>query len=159
MLNECLDLINTKIDVKVEDKTLTENLKVWRKDRNISKADYLVFAGNILEELLEPVFDKIFIPKIKQDILNEYFQYGEVNELEALDTIKDIKVFCINETENMGYDDTKTDDEVFKHINCRKQDPTQYLEWKEKGVYGKWKKWSEQPADEIYQPDYESCKL
>ena len=159
MLNECLDLINTKIDVKVEDKTLTQNLKVWRKDRNITRADYLTFAGNILEELLEPVFDKIFIPKIKQDILNEYFQYGEVNELEALDTIKDIKVFCINETENMGYDDTKTDDEVFKHINCRKQDPTQYLEWKEKGAYGKWKKWSDQPEEEIYQPDYESCKL
>ena len=49
MLNECLDLINTKINVKVEDKTLTENLKVWRKDRNITRADYLVFVGNILE--------------------------------------------------------------------------------------------------------------
>ena len=159
MLNECLDLINTKIDVKVEDKTLTENLKVWRKDRNILKADYLVFVGNILEELMEPLWSKNAIEINKQEILDNYFQYGEVNELEALDTIKDIKVFCINETENMGYDDTKTDDEVFKHINCRKQDPIQYLEWKEKGAYGKWKKWSEQPEEEIYQPNYESCKL
>ncbi|MFA9240543.1 MAG: hypothetical protein ACEQSQ_11750 [Candidatus Paceibacteria bacterium] len=159
MLNECLDLINTKIDVKVEDKTLTEKLKVWRKDRNISKADYLVFVGNILEELMEPLWSKNAIEINKQEILDNYFQYGEVNELEALDSIKDIKVFCINETENMGYDDTKTDDEVFKHINCRKQDPSQMIEWKEKGAYGKWKKWSEQPEEEIYQPDYESCKL
>jgi len=29
MLNECLDLINTKIDVKVEDKTLTEKLIIF----------------------------------------------------------------------------------------------------------------------------------
>lgn len=29
----------------------------------------------------------------------------------------------------------------------------------EKGPYGKWKKWRKQPEEEIYQPDYESCKL
>ena len=159
MRDECLNLIGTKIEVKVENKTLTENLKVWRKERNISKADYLVFVGNILEELLEPVFEKIFIPKIKQDILNEYFQFGEINENEVVDAVQDIQVFCINETELMGYDNVKCNNEVFKHINCRKQDPTQYLEWKEKGAYGKWKKWNEQPEEEIYQPDYESCKL
>ena len=138
---------------------LTENLKVWRQNRNITNADYLTFVGNILEELLEPVYDKIFIPKIKQDILNEYFQYGEVNELEALDTIKDIKVFCINETENMGYDDTKTDDEVFKHINCRKQDPIQKEQWEKFGAYGKWQKDKNQDPKEIYEPNYTSCKL
>ena len=159
MRDECLNLIGTKIEVKAEDKTLTENLKDWRKERNISKADYLVFVGNILEELLEPVFEKIFIPKIKQDILNEYFQFGEINENEVVDAVQDIQVFCINETELMGYDNVKCNNEVFKHINCRKQDPTQYLEWKEKGAYGKWKKWSEQPQEEIYQPYYESCKL
>ena len=159
MRDECLNLIGTKIEVKVEDKNLTENLKIWRKERNISKADYLVFVGNILEELLEPVFEKIFIPKIKQDILNEYFQFGEINENEVVDAVQDIQVFCINETELMGYDNVKCNNEVFKHINCRKQDPTQYLEWKEKGAYGKWKKWNEQPEEEIYQPDYESCKL
>lgn len=159
MRDECLNLIGTKIEVKVEDKNLTENLKIWRKERNISKADYLVFVGNILEELLEPVFEKIFIPKIKQDILNEYFQFGEINENEVVDAVQDIQVFCINETELMGYDNVKCNNEVFKHINCRKQDPTQYLEWKEKGAYGKWKKWSEQPQEEIYQPYYESCKL
>ena len=158
MRDECLNLIGTKIEVKVEDKNLTENLKIWRKERNISKADYLVFVGNILEELLEPVFEKIFIPKIKQDILNEYFQFGEINENEAVDAIQDIQVFCINETELMGYDDAKTDNEVFKHINCRKQDPIQKEQWEKFRPYGKWQKDKNQDPNEIYEPDYASCK-
>ena len=56
----------------------------------------------------------------------------------------------------MGYDNVKCNNEVFKHINCRKQDPSQIIEWKEKGAYGKWKKWSKQPQEEIYQPYYEN---
>lgn len=162
MLNECLDLLNTKIEVKVEDKTLTENLRSWRKDRNITNANYLVFVGNVLEELFEPIYEKVAVCDIKTMIINQYFSFTdefEWSQTDIIDAIKDIKVFCINETEIMGYCDKKTDNEVFKHINCRKQDLTQYLEWKENGVYGKWKKWSEQPQDEIYQPDYESCKL
>lgn len=162
MRDECLNLIDTKIEVKPEDKTLAENLKVWRKDRNITNSNYLVFVSNVLEELLEPIYEKVAVDDIKTKILNQYFSYTdefEWSEIDIVDTIKDIKVFCVNETENMGYCDKKTDNEVFKHINCRKQDPTQYLEWKEKGAYGKWKKWSEQPEEEIYQPDYESCKL
>ncbi len=162
MLNECLDLINTKIDVKVEDKTLTENLKVWRKDRNITKDDYLTFVGNVLEELLEPIYEKVAVDDIKTKIVNQYFSYTDEfqwSQTDIVDTIQDIQVFCINETELMGYDNVKCNNEVFKHINCRRQDPMQYMEWKEKGAYGKWKKWSEQPAYEIYQPDYESCKL
>ena len=140
-------------------KNLTENLKVWRKDRNITNADYLVFVGNILEELLEPVFEKIFIPKIKQDILNEYFQYGEVDELEVVDTIKDIKVFCINETELMGYDDIKTDNEVFQEINSREQDPQQFAEWQKYGANGKWQKDRHQKDWTLYKADYSKCKL
>ena len=143
-------------------KTLTENLKQWRADRNINSSSYPEFVKYILEELLEPCFTKEEIEFRTKKIYDEHFyslEWGlKTNELRVLDTIKDIKVFCINETQLMGYDDAKTDNEVFKHINCRKQDPIQYLEWKEKGAYGKWKKWSEQPADEIYQPDYESCK-
>ena len=165
MRDECLNLIGTKIEVKVEDKTLTEKLKVWRKDRNILKADYLVFVGNILEELMEPLWLKNAIEINKQEILDNYFRATSKVQQDTLyiedivDTIQDIQVFCINETELMGYDNVKCNNEVFKHINCRKQDPTQYLEWKEKGAYGKWKKWSEQPQEEIYQPYYESCKL
>ena len=139
-------------------KNLTENLKVWRKDRNITNADYLVFVGNILEELLEPVFEKIFIPKIKQDILNEYFQYGEVDELEVVDTIKDIKVFCINETELMGYDDIKTDNEVFQEINSREQDPQQFAEWQKYGANGKWQKDRHQKDWTLYKANYSKCK-
>lgn len=160
MLNECLDLINTKIDVKVEDKTLTENLKVWRKDRNIKSSNRKVFIENILEELLEIYYsDKEMVKACKNDIISDYFCLPELNESEVIDAIQDIQVFCINETELMGYDNVKCNNEVFKHINCRKQDPIQYLEWKEKGAYGKWKKWSDQPEEETYQPDYESCKL
>ena len=147
----------------MKNKNLTENLKIWRKDRNITKADYLTFVGNILEELLEPVYEKPTINDIKNKIIEQHFTFTfddlNWNITEILDAIQDIQVFCINETELMGYDNVKCNNEVFKHINCRKQDPTQYLEWKEKGAYGKWKKWSEQLQEEIYQPDYESCKL
>lgn len=140
-------------------KTLTENLKEWREDRNITKADYLTFVENILEELLEPVYNRGDIEWRKEEILNEHFRLtlqGSDNDI--IDAIKDIKVFCINETELMGYDDVKTDNEVFKHINCRKQDPSQKRMWEELGAYGKWKKDKNQDPKEIYEPDYASCK-
>ena len=140
---------------------LTENLREWRKKRNITKADYLTFVGNILEELLEPLYNKEDIPKLKNKMIESIFNYmdEEVKEQEIVDAIQDIQVFCINETELMGFDNIKCNNEVFKHINCRKQDPEQYIEWKEKVPYGKWKKWSEQPKDEIYEPNYGDCKL
>ena len=159
MRNECLDLINTKIENK-GNKSLTENLKQWRKDRNITKADYLIFVGNVLEELLEPIYLKEEIPDLKNTILQDYFGNSilPTKEIDYLDAIQDIQVFCINETELMGYDNLKCNDEVFKHINCRKQDPMQFLEWRESGPSGKWKKWEEQPKEELYEPNYESCK-
>lgn len=159
MRNECLDLINTKIETKVEDKTLTENLKEWRQDRNITKADYLTFVGNVLEELLEPVYDKVHIPEIKRQMLDEYFLMGDCDESEVIDAIKDIKVFCVNETELMGYCDIKTDEEVFKEINSRVQDPQQKEEWKLKGAYGKWKKYGQQDKETLYKANYGVCKL
>lgn len=141
-------------------KNLTENLKEWRKTRNITNPNTHIYVASIIEELLE-IFhnNKGEIKFLQNEIMDLYFDKEPISELNTVDSLKDIKVFSINEVELMGYDDVKTDDEVFKHINCRKQDPVQYIEWKEKGAYGKWKKWSEQPADEIYQPDYESCKL
>ena len=105
MRDECLNLIGTKIEVKAEDKTLTENLKDWRKERNISKADYLVFVGNILEELMEPLWSKNAIEINKQEILDNYFRATSKVQQDTLyiedivDTIQDIQVFCINETE------------------------------------------------------------
>lgn len=140
---------------------LTQNLREWRKKRNITKADYLVFVENILEELMECIHSKDMIPKFKKQIMNDYFNKDTVTVInnEVVDILQDIQVFCINETELMGFDNIKCNNEVFKHINCRKQDPEQYLEWKEKVPYGKWKKWSEQPKDEIYEPNYGDCKL
>lgn len=139
---------------------LTENLKVWRKDRNITKADYLTFVGNVLEELLEPIYNKDSIqPQVKQ-IIEDYFIYGGgLDTDEVIDAIQDIQVFCINETELMGYDNLKCNDEVFKEINSRVQDPQQKEEWKLKGAYGKWKKWQEQPKETLYKANYGVCKL
>ena len=73
ILKECLNLINTKIEVKAEDKNLTQNLREWRKDRNITKHSYIDFVENILEELLEPLYDKQTILKFKKDMIKKYF--------------------------------------------------------------------------------------
>ena len=143
---------------------LTENLRQWRADRNITKADYLTFVGNILEELLEPLYTKKAIIEYQKEILDHYFSNDIVNNHEVckndvIDTIQDIQVFCINETELMGYDNIKCNNEVFKHINCRKQDSKQKELWAENGANGKWLKDASQNPNEIYEPDYESCKL
>lgn len=141
---------------------LTENLKVWRKDRNISKADYLVFVGNVLEELLEPIYEKVAVDDIKTKIVNQYFSYTDEfqwSQTDIVDAIQDIQVFCINETELMGYDNVKCNDEVFKEINSRVQDPQQKEEWKLKGAYGKWKKYRQQDKETLYKANYEGCKL
>lgn len=143
-------------------KNLTENLRVWRKDRNITKADYLTFVGNVLEELLEPLYDKYHIEKFKNDMVDIYFDSMNIdllNESDVIDTIQDIQVFCINETELMGYDNIKCNEEVFKHINCRKQDLNQKIEWQQFGANGKWQKDKNQNPNEIYEPNYEACKI
>lgn len=143
-------------------KTLTENLKEWRKNRNISKADYLVFVGNILEELLEVTYTKNEIEAIKNETIDRYFfrPIGTMNELDVVDTIKDIKVFCINEIELMGYDDIKTDNEVFQEINSREQDPQQLAEWQKHGANGKWKKSELEEHKKLwYKANYSKCKL
>lgn len=140
---------------------LTENLKQWRKARNITKADYLTFVGNVLEELLEPLYcNKDEITYIKSKILDRYFDDGiNIDKNDIIDAIQDIQVFCINETELMGYDNLKCNDEVFQEINSRVQDPQQKEEWKLKGAYGKWKKYSLQSEDTLYKANYGVCKL
>ena len=160
MLNECLDLINTKIDVKVEDKTLIENLKVWRKDRNIKSSNTKVFIENILEELLEIYYsDKEMVKACKNDIISDYFCLPELNESEVIDAIQDIQVFCINETELMGYDNVKCNNEVFQEINSREQDPQQFAEWQKYGANGKWQKDRHQKDWTLYKANYGACKL
>ena len=161
MKNEVERLLKGRGSEVKNNKNLTEKLRKWRSIRNISKANYLVFVGNILEELLEPCYNKELIEQFKEEILEKYF-HGNIlydNTEDIVDTIQDIQVFCINETELMGYDNIKCNDEVFEHINCRKQDPKQKEEWIKNGAVGKWQKDQNQPKDEIYEPNYESCKL
>ena len=141
--------------------SLTKDLRRWRKDRNITKADYLTFIGNILEELMEPIWTKNAIEINKNEILENYFlRSGTVmNNIDIIDAIQDIQVFCINETELMGYDNERCNLEVFRHISCRKQNPIQKEQWLKFGAYGKWEKDRGQDPKEIYEPNYESCKL
>ena len=149
----------------MENKTLTENLKIWRKDRNITKADYLVFVGNILEELLEPIWSKNAIEINKQEILNNYFSNtskvlnNNLDTDDIIDAIQDIQVFCINETELMGYDNLKCNNEVFQEINSREQCPQQFAEWQKYGATGKWQKDKHQKDWTLYKAKYEVCKI
>lgn len=163
MRDECLNLIGTKIEVKVKDKTLTEKLKVWRKDRNITKDDYLTFVGNVLEELLEPIYEKVAVDDIKTKIVNQYFSYTDEfqwSQTDIIDTIQDIQVFCINETELMGYDNLKCNNEVFKEINSREQNPIQKEQWEKFGSFGKWEKsLLPEHIEKWYKADYNKCKL
>lgn len=144
---------------------LTENLKDWRKDRNITKADYLVFVSNILEELMEPLWAKNAIEINKQEILDNYFRTASkvkedtLYKEDIIDAIQDIQVFCINETELMGYDNLKCNNEVFKEINSRKQDPKQFAEWQKYGANGKWQKDKHQKDWTLYKANYGVCKL
>jgi hypothetical protein len=145
---------------------LTQNLKEWREKRNITDANTKVFVLNTIEELLEIYFDdKDVINDNKHGVWSIFFTDFYSNDLQpisesnSIDAIQDIQVFCINETELMGYDNLKCNEEVFKEINSRVQCPNQMIEWKEKGAYGKWKKYDKQDKDSLYKANYEGCKL
>ena len=144
-------------------KTLTENLKVWRFSRNITEPNTKVFIENILEELLEICYDnKEEIKDIQNKIYKEHFEFyvSRCNELDVIDAIQDIQVFCINETELMGYDNIKCNDEVFQEINSREQDPQQLAEWQKHGANGKWQKsLLPEHIEKWYKADYNKCKL
>ena len=160
MKNEVERLLNGR-GLKVEsNKNLTENLREWRKDRNIIEPNTKVFIENILEELLEIYYaDKEMIKACKNDIMSDYFCLPELNEINTLDAIQDIQVFCINETELTGYDNVKCNNEVFKEINSREQDPLQKIQWRESYAFGKWQKRKDQNPLTLYKANYESCKL
>ena len=140
---------------------LTENLRQWRADRNITKCSYIGFVENILEELLEPLYGKNTTDDFKKRIIQEYFPDNEwfYNNESVVDAIQDIQVFCINETELMGFDNIKCNKEVFSEINSREQDPKQKEEWLKSGAVGKWQKNRRQESCTLYKANYESCKL
>lgn len=161
MKNEVERLLKGRgLEVK-NNKNLTENLREWRKDRNIVISNTYGLVANIVEELLEIYYtDKNKINENVNIFLNQFINGREpISNTNTLDAIQDIQVFCINETELMGYDNIKCNNEVFKHINCRKQDPKQKELWAEMGANGKWLKDTNQNPNEIYEPNYESCKL
>ena len=139
---------------------LTEKLKYWRRKRNITEPNTKVFVANCIEELLEIYYqDKNVIKNLQNEIMENYFDLEPLSELNTIDSIQDLQVFGINETELMGYDNIACNREVYKHISCRKQDPEQLVDWEFNGAKGKWIKWSEQPKEELYEPKYEECKL
>lgn len=142
--------------------SLTKDLRQWRKDRNITNADTKVYVANVIEELLEIYCDdKKTIEYLQEQIMDKYFDFDNelLNKDVALDAIQDIQVFSVNETELMRYDNEKCNKEVYKHINSRRQDPIQKIEWQNNGASEKWLKDRSQPQEEIYQPKYEDCKL
>ena len=139
--------------------SLTVNLKAWRKDRNITKANTKVYVENVIEELMEIYYtDKQFIKEEKDLIMAMFFNAEPISTEDTIDAIQDIQVFSINETELMGYDNEMCNYEVFKEINSREQDPTQMIEWKTNGAKGKWLKDTNQSEVTKYKADYARCK-
>lgn len=141
----------------------TENLRKWRKDRNITQPNAKAYIENILEELLEIVYeDKKEIKYYQNEIMDKYFfeeLFKNISEERILDAIQDNRVFSENETELMGYDADKTLSEVIKEVSSRKQDPNQFIEWQQTKPFGKWKKDINQPKETLYKADFSICKL
>lgn len=139
---------------------LTQKLIGWRNCRNITNENTRLYISNVIEELLEVYHtDKELIKKLQEEIMTNYFSFLEpINELNTIDAIQDIQVFSINEVELMGYDNLKCNDEVFKEISSRRQDPKQAMEWSINGRGGKWNKWIEQPKESLYKANYEGCR-
>ena len=56
-------------------------------------------------------------------------------------------------------DNVKCNNEVFKEINSRKQDPEQAIVWAGIGANGKWQKMKDQLKETLYVANYSKCKL
>lgn len=141
---------------------LTRDLRQWRKDRNITESNTRVYVANVIEELLEIYFsDKDRIKHYQNKILDEYFDRTPISEEGTLDAIQDIQVFSINETEQMGYDNYKCNNEVYSEISSRRQCPVQKEDWDDgiKVKSEKWKKDINQDKDTLYKADYSICRL
>lgn len=150
------------IKINEQSKGVYKLLAKWRKERNITHSNYYVYCGNIIEELLEPIFDdKKVIEAIKQEILNRYFVIDfELNEIRVVDTICDIQVFSINELGTMKYNTKRCMLETIKEISSRQQDPKQKEEWAKNGDNGKWQKsLLPEHIEKWYKADYNKCKL
>lgn len=146
-----------------EEFNLTKALRDWRSERNITTIDRATYVKQVIEEIFELFLtDKKAIDKNTEALYNTWFLHLERNEIseeDFVDVLQDIQVFSINANELLGYDNVKSNNEVYKHISCRKQDPKQKSDWEKNGSQGKWQKDKEQPKDELYEPKYKDCKF
>lgn len=149
-----------KFNYNKQPKGIYKLLAKWRKERNITKPNYYIYCSNIIEELLEPLYEKEVIKEIQTEIVDKYFIVDyNVDENKIVDTICDIKVFSINELGTMKYNGKKCMKETIKEISSRVQDPLQKEDWAKNGANGKWLKWQEQPKDTLYVANYSKCKI
>ena len=135
-------------------------LQAWRDARPSLQANHRMFFQNIIEELLEPLYTKVTVKEMTQEILEKYYPeiLGLTSDSVVLDSICDIQVFSINEVELMQYDNNKCMNETVKEISSRKQDPAQKEIWEKWGYDGcKWQKDPKQEPDTLYEADYYSC--
>lgn len=151
---------NIKINYNKQPKGIYKLLAKWRKERNITKPNYYTYCSNIIEELLEPLYEKEVIKEIQTEIVDKYFIVDyNVDENKIVDTICDIKVFSINELGTMKYNGKKCVKETIKEISSRKQNPAQKEIWLKHGANGKWQKDKLQDKETLYQANYSKCKL
>jgi len=105
-------------------------------------------------------FDVISEYQMLNEELTEFLTaHNEENEHEMVDALCDIIVVATGGLYKLGYDPNKAMDEVIKHISSREQDPIQKQQWEENGAEGKWLKRKAQDKTQMYQQDFESCKL
>ena len=142
---------------------LTEALRGWRKDRNITNIDRETYVKQIIEELFELYgLEKEAIDKNTKQLFDSWFKQLECREVGVetlIDGAQDIVVFSDNFIELNGYDSDKVSEEVFLEINSREQDPTQKTDWEKNGASGKWKKNPLQNPETLYKADFDKCKL
>ena len=135
-------------------------LDKWRDDRYIYECpSYEVYVRNILEELLEPIYNKADIPTKVHDLMQHIHIGNSLGYNDIIDAVSDIRVFSINQTELMGYNSDECLSETIDEISSRKQDTEQALKWSMSGYDGeKWKKDSEQDKSTLYVANYKGCK-
>ena len=151
-------------DIETQEFNLTKSLRDWRKERNINSITRATYVKQIIEELFELYLtDKKAIDTNTLALYNTWFLHLERNEIDNdtfVDTLQDIQVFSTNATELLGFDNLKSNEEVFKEINSREQCPKQKLEWEKRGNNGeKWQKNKEQLEETLYKANFENCLL
>jgi phosphoribosyl-ATP pyrophosphohydrolase len=109
------------------------------------------------------VFNKDKFKVTLEEELKETYDAIEANDQhELVDGICDCLVILTGALTQLGYNPTETLKEVVKHITSRKQDLNQKTRWivhPEFRDSEKWQKSKIQQQAEIYQPDFESCRL